>query len=79
MHRTLYPIAALTCIGLLSSCGNNTSIDSKPSVLTEGIRATASAEQITADCETALGEAKAAFVALEAQTGKATVELVFCQ
>jgi thimet oligopeptidase len=79
MHRTLYPIAALTCIGLLSSCGNNTSIDSKPSVLTEGIRATASAEQITADCETALGEAKAAFVALEAQTGKATVERVFGQ
>ena len=79
MHRTLYPIAALTCIGLLSSCGNNTSIDSKPPVLTEGIRATASAEQITADCETALGEAKAAFVALEAQTGKATVERVFGQ
>ena len=79
MHRTLYPFAALTCIGLLSSCGNNTSIDSKPSVLIEGIRATASAEQITADCETALGEAKAAFVALEAQTGKATVERVFGQ
>lgn len=79
MHRTLYPIAALTCIGLLSSCGNNTSIDSKPSVLTEGIRATASAEQITADCDTSLGEAKAAFVALEAQTGKATVERVFGQ
>ena len=79
MHRTLYPFAALTCIGLMSSCGDNTSIDSKPSVLTEGIRATASAEQITADCETALGEAKAAFVALEAQTGKATVERVFGQ
>ena len=79
MHRTLYQFAALTCIGLMSSCGDNTSIDSKPSVLIEGIRATASAEQITADCETALGEAKAAFVALEAQTGKATVERVFGQ
>ena len=79
MHRTLYSFAALTCIGLLSSCGENTPTESKPPLLTEGIRATASGVQITADCETALSEAKTAFDALEAQTGEATVESVFGQ
>ena len=79
MHRTLYSFAALTCIGLLSSCGENAPTESKPPLLIEGIRATASGVQITADCETALNEGKAAFDALEAQTGEATVESVFGQ
>ena len=79
MHRTLYSFTALTCIGLLSSCGENAPTESKPPLLIEGIRATASGVQITADCETALNEGKAAFDALEAQTGEATVESVFGQ
>ena len=78
MNRLRNSLLALTVAGLISSCSNEMPVEPE-NILTEGIRATANGEQITADCEAALSKAKAEFAALEAQTGEATVETVFGQ
>ena len=79
MHRILTAIATATIVSLLTSCNEERPTEESKPLLIEGIRATASAEQIAADCETALARAYSEFAALEAQTGEATVASVFGQ
>ena len=80
MQRSLTATLSLITLGLLTACGNDSMpIEEKPPMLIEGIRATASGEQIAAECDVALENAKAEFAILEAQTGPATVESVFGQ
>ena len=79
MFRALFSFTSLICISALAGCSQNTSEDSQTTKRINGIRATASAEQIAADCETALARAYSEFAALEAQTGEATVASVFGQ
>lgn len=79
MLRARHTLFSLVGIGLISSCATTIPVDPDKNLLIEGIRATASAEQITEECGVALGQAKAEFARLEAQTGAATVESVFGQ
>ena len=79
MNRARLNLLALTVAGLISSCGGKMPATPTTNLLVDGIRATANGEQITADCEAALSEAKVEFAALEAQTSEATVERVFGQ
>ena len=79
MNRARTNHLVLTAASLITSCGGEMPATPETNLLVDGIRATANGEQITADCEAALSEAKAEFAALEAQTGEATVELVFGQ
>jgi thimet oligopeptidase len=72
------PLVIVTTL-LIASCSNDQSVVSKKDMYIDGIRATASAEQITTDCDAALNKAKTEFAALEGQTGEATVETVFGQ
>ena len=70
MQRSLTATLSLITLGLLTACGNESMpIEEKPPMLIEGIRATASGEQIAAECDAALENAKAEFAILEAQTG----------
>ena len=79
MNRARNNLVSLTVVCLITSCGGEMTVTPEINLLVDGIRATANGEQITADCEAALSEAKAEFAALEAQTGEATVETVFGQ
>ena len=79
MNRAHNNLLALTVAGLITSCGDEIPVTPVTNVLVDGIRATADAEQIIADCDTSLNKAKAEFAALEMQTGEATVETVFGQ
>ena len=80
MQRSLTATLSLITLGLLTACGNDSMpIEEKSPMLIQGIRATASGEQIAAECDVALENAKAEFAILEAQTGPATVESVFGQ
>ena len=79
MNRARNNLLVLTVTSLITSCGGEMPITPETNLLVDGIRASANGEQITADCEAALSEAKVEFAALEAQTGEATVEIVFGQ
>ena len=79
MNRARNSLGSLSVACLIISCGGEMAATPATNLMVDGIRATANGEQITADCEAALSEAKAEFAALEAQTGDATVEIVFGQ
>ena len=79
MNRVRNNLLVLIVASLVTSCDGEMAAAPATNVLVDGIRATADGGQITADCEAALSEAKAEFAALEAQTGEATVDIVFGQ
>ena len=71
LFSALIPLASILT---LTSCSSDT-----PDILIEGIRATASAQQISSDCDVALDIASSEFKSLENQTGAATLSSVFGQ
>jgi len=71
LHSTLFPLMS---VSLLVSCNGH-----QPDILIDGIRATATAEQIVSDCDVALNNASAQLKALEEQKGQATLTSVYGQ
>jgi thimet oligopeptidase len=71
LHSALFPLIS---VSLLVSCSGH-----QPEILVDGIRATATAEQIVSDCNMALNNASAELKALEEQKGQATLTSVYGQ